>query len=293
MTLAALRAQLASLVAPLDADDRRLSTGIAALDALLPGRGLPRGRLTELSGPRGGGKTTLLRELVAASVKSGRWVGYVDAGRTLAPVDWVGLDALWVIRPKEARRGAWCADILLRSGAFALVVLDGAPPLSRGAAVRLTRLAQSAGATLVVTSDDERSATLGSALRLRVVRAPARAGRGGSGGGRRRSDDGELAGQGVGTTQVAITVEKGGTRRTVEVVYGARVARRLCTHSEVPDRRGVARERRASDVRCAAESEPAIASGRVVARKRRCAEPDYPARAAAGERSARVRGALG
>ena len=34
-----------------------------------------------------------------------------------------------MIRPRDPARAAWCADVLLRSGAFALVVLDGAPPL--------------------------------------------------------------------------------------------------------------------------------------------------------------------
>ena len=52
-------------------------------------------------------------------------MAYIDASRTLAPRDWVGSDerTLWIIRPPEAARAAWCADVLLRSGSFALVVL--------------------------------------------------------------------------------------------------------------------------------------------------------------------------
>jgi hypothetical protein len=54
----------------------------------------------------------------------------------------------------EPVHGAWCADVLLRSGAFALVVLDGAPMLARGVAVRLTRLAREADAAFLVLGDD-------------------------------------------------------------------------------------------------------------------------------------------
>ena len=62
------------------------------------------------------------------------WVAYVDAQRTLDPRDWAHLgdaEGVWMIRPRDATRAAWCADVLLRSGAFALVVLDGAPALTQ------------------------------------------------------------------------------------------------------------------------------------------------------------------
>ena len=63
----------------------------------------------------------------------GEWVAYIDASRTLAPRDWaqLGDGTLWVVRPPEAVKAAWCADVLLRSAAFSLVVLDSAPPISR------------------------------------------------------------------------------------------------------------------------------------------------------------------
>src|SRR5438067_1194886 len=83
------------------------------------------GRLTELLGAPGTGKTTLTRRLVARALADGVWVAYVDAARTLDARDWAPLTAasgpLWVVRPAEAARGAWCADVLLRSGAFGLV----------------------------------------------------------------------------------------------------------------------------------------------------------------------------
>src|SRR5919204_2510282 len=170
--LTMLRAQLADVLAPAPVEVRGLATGIAALDAALPARGIPRGRLTEVIGERGSGKTAWLRQLVAHTAERGLWVAYVDASRTLAPRDWAGSgEGVWIVRPPAPARGAWCADVLLRSGAFALVVLDGAPPLSRGVAVRLTRLARDAGAALVVVGEGAgRAAAVPGALRLRVER---------------------------------------------------------------------------------------------------------------------------
>ena len=126
VSLAALRQQLADIVEGTRPTMPGLATGVAALDAALPGGGLPRGRLTEIAGAPGSGVTTFARHLVATALTAGWWVAYVDAARTLAPRDWAALGAhegLWVVRPPDATRGAWCADVLLRSGAFGLVVL--------------------------------------------------------------------------------------------------------------------------------------------------------------------------
>ncbi|HYD51055.1 MAG TPA: hypothetical protein VEA99_00455, partial [Gemmatimonadaceae bacterium] len=154
-----------------------LPTGIPALDAAAPG-GVPRGRLTEVVARRGGGRTTLLRQLVEQTVAAGGWVAVVDASRTLAPRDWAHAGEsgrLWIVRPEAATRAAWCVDVLLRSGAFALVVLDAAPPLTRAVAVRLTRLARETGAAFVVAGESGAGAVptqLGGALRLRVSAIP-------------------------------------------------------------------------------------------------------------------------
>ncbi|HET7584779.1 MAG TPA: ATPase domain-containing protein [Gemmatimonadaceae bacterium] len=263
MSLSALKERLASVLDAPRPAERGLSTGIDALDRALAYGGIPRGRLTEVTGARGSGKTTVLRQVVETTLRAGGWVGYVDATRTLAPRDWGRLLArggLWVARPVVARQGAWCADVLLRSGAFALVILDGAPPLSRAAAVRLTRLARQVNAALVVTGDHAPLTLLPGAVRLEVSRRATafRTSR-----------------------QVAITIAKGGgangggQHRTVEVVYAVNVARRLCAHPEIPDRRGVARIQAPSG---SGRATPAPAGGdahppRVLPRKRRCAEP--------------------
>jgi len=197
-----------------------MPTGVEGLDNALASGGLPRGRLTEVVGASG--KLTLLRQVVEAAVERGDWVAYIDASRTLAPRNWADLGdmKLWIVRPPEAARAAWCSDVLLRSGAFSLVVLDSAPPISRAVAVRLTGLARESNAAFVIVGTG--SATrLGGAVRLRVSRRRQR---------------------------LKIVIEKGGSvggntnvQRVVEVSCANGVARRLCTHSEVPDRRGAAR----------------------------------------------------
>ena len=215
-SLAALRQQLAELLEGPRLGGAGLATGVPALDALLAGGGMPRGRLTEVVGARGSGKTTFVRRVVEETVARGLWVAYVDAARTLAPRDWAHLsegDGVWMIRPRDAARGAWCADVLLRSGAFALVVLDGAPPLPHRVALRLVGLAHEKDAALVVLGDEGGGSRLAGALRLAVSLAPGR--------------------------RIAIAVEKGGTRQRVEVSCAIDMARRLCAHPAVPDRRGV------------------------------------------------------
>ena len=223
-------AELVRLLPPPAPATPALPTGIASLDAALLGGGLPRGRLTELVGSTGSGKTTLARAIVEATVSSHGWVAYIDAARTLDARDWVHLgdaEGMWMIRPHDTTRAAWCADVLLRSGAFALVVLDGAPLLTRAVTVRLRRLARESNATFVVMGDRTGGATqLGGAVRLIVERS-------------RRKRTGRQ--EDSTTHTIGVRVEKGGTLRTVEVSCAIVVARRLCTHPEVPDRRGVAR----------------------------------------------------
>jgi recombination protein RecA len=211
-----------------------LPTGFERLDALLPGGGIPRGRLTELLGTRGSGRTTVLRQLVERTLADGRWVAWIDATRTLAPGEWArtaaGTRGLWIIRPHDAQRTAWCADVLLRSGAFALVVLDGAPLLARTVVARLSHLARDHHAALVCLGSDDQPVTSGGALRLRVQRHRRR----------RRAE------------YIRVSIDKGAPQRMMEVECVVVMAHRLCAHPEVPDRRGVARRHGATATATAA-----------------------------------------
>jgi hypothetical protein len=210
-----------------------LPTGLKELDAALASEGLPRGRLTEIVGATG--KLTLVRHVVDAVVARGEWVAYIDASRTLAPRDWAHLahvDGVAIVRPPSPVKAAWCADVLLRSAAFSLVVLDSAPPISRAIAVRLTGLARESNAAFVVVGEGGGGVAasptkLGGAVRLRVSRRRQRLRiaieKGGGG----------TAGAGVGRVSRL--------QQVVEVRCANGVARRLCTYPEVPDRRGAAR----------------------------------------------------
>jgi recombination protein RecA len=268
-------AELVKLLPPPPPQTPALPTGVGALDAVLLGGGLPRGRLTEIAGPTGSGKTTLARAIVESTVAAHGWVAYVDAQCTLDARDWVHLgdeEGVWIIRPKDGSRAPWCADVLLRSGAFALVVLDGAPMLTKSTAVRLTRLARESNAALVLLGDRTGAASqLGGAVRLRLERATPSSRRSRSHSPLPTPHPPPVRGGewGVGsestTRTITVRVEKGGTLRTVEVRCAIGVARRLCTHPEVPDRRGVARgpaggNRRAHARRAA--SPPADVAGR-------------------------------
>jgi hypothetical protein len=219
MQIAQLRSRLEQVIAqpPVAAD--ALPTGFQELDEALGG-GIPRGRLTELIGPLGAGTATLVRGLVGAVLTRGQGVACIDASRTLDPADWALLDCafLRVVRPHDAARGAWCADVLLRSGAFTLVVLDHAPPLTRQVALRLVGLARDRDAAFVVAGEGSVS-QVGGAVRLEMKRRW-------GGSSRRRLSE--------------LTVLRGGVRTTIEVPSVIHRPRRLCAHPEVPDRRGVA-----------------------------------------------------
>lgn len=208
MSLALLRQDLARIVESPSPASAGVATGISFLDNALGGS-LPRGRITEVTGRPGAGRTTLLRWLVEAAVGQDLLVAYVDAECTLNPRDWAHLtrraddQGLWMIRPPDPARGAWCGELLVRSGAFPVVVLDGGPPLPRTVLVRLAGIAREHDASLILTAATER-------------------------------------GNGQGIT-VAV---RGTAPRVVEVERDIIMARRLCAHAEVPDRRGVERRRR-------------------------------------------------
>lgn len=256
----ALTRQVQAVVAAGRPTSAPWGTGIAALDAALGG-GIPRGRITELTGPVAAGKTAMLRQVVARVLHTGSWVAWIDAGRTLAPAPWAELgERFVVIRLPEPKRAAWTADLLLRSGVFGLVVLDGAPPLSRGHGVRLAQLARERDAACVVLTHEtpglSRPSRLAGTVRVRIALAmpPSLQAQWTRGAHRHRRPlvvaEGGAAPEASAAPpapRVVVTVEKGGAlnrNQSIEVDRVVVVARRVCADSEIPDRRGVARSAR-------------------------------------------------
>lgn len=285
-----------------------MATGIPALDAALPGGGIPCGRLSEVAGPSGSGATSLTHAIVARAIEDKQPVAYIDATRTLAPADWVPLATtglLWVVRPPTDGQGAWCADILLRSGAFRLVVLDDTTPIPRSIITRLSRLAQETQAALLVVHHQPAGRGLvGSALRLEMERrTPPRPERPSW---RRVETRLTRAAHGHALTSIptratddvppvhralhafTCTIAKGAGRDgplAIEVTCAHDLPRRLCANPPVPDRRGVAPrnrlgERATPDTPGARRTTPAAPAppepiGHTsLPRKRRFAEPD-------------------
>jgi hypothetical protein len=138
---------------------RRLATGIPPLDALLDG-GFPRGHLCEIAGGLSSGRTALACALLASATRNGEVTAVVDLPDALHPetLRLAGADlsrVLWV-RPPALQAGLECAELILSSRGFGLLVLDLDGPsdlrLSPKVWVRLTRRARQAGTTLTVLS---------------------------------------------------------------------------------------------------------------------------------------------
>lgn len=125
-----------------------VGTGLAALDAALPAGGLPRGRLT-LWQP-GGGVTAVLRSAATAAMAAGERAAWVDGRGYAAGASWRNGPVLF--RP-EGEHVAACAEELLRSGGFALVVVVwGGAGLGDGEGVRLARAAREGGSAFVTVA---------------------------------------------------------------------------------------------------------------------------------------------
>lgn len=127
-----------------------VATGVEALDAILPSGGLPRGRLTTWEA--GGGATALLHAACRAVIARGERAAWVDGSGIVAGASWGDGPALF--QPSDPRAALECAEVLLRSGGFALVVLTGVHP-GETEAVRLSRAAKEGGGALVVVPGAE------------------------------------------------------------------------------------------------------------------------------------------
>jgi recombination protein RecA len=111
-----------------------ISTGAPALDLALGIGGLPRGRVTEIYGPESSGKSTLAMHVVAEAQRNGGICAYVDAEHALDPVYasaiGVDIDELLISQPDTGEQALEIADMLVRSGAIDVVVIDSVAALT-------------------------------------------------------------------------------------------------------------------------------------------------------------------
>jgi recombination protein RecA len=110
-----------------------IPTGAINLDAAIGIGGIPRGRVTEIYGPESSGKTTLSLHVVANAQRAGGVAAYIDAEHALdteyARKLGVDVDNLLISQPDTGEQGLEIADILVRSGAIDVVVIDSVAAL--------------------------------------------------------------------------------------------------------------------------------------------------------------------
>jgi recombination protein RecA len=110
-----------------------IPTGAINLDAAIGIGGIPRGRVTEIYGPESSGKTTLSLHVVANAQRAGGVAAYIDAEHALdteyARKLGVDVENLLISQPDTGEQGLEIADILVRSGAIDVVVIDSVAAL--------------------------------------------------------------------------------------------------------------------------------------------------------------------
>jgi recombination protein RecA len=114
-------------------DVEGISTGCLGLDIALGGRGIPRGRVVEIYGAEASGKTTVALHCVANVQKNGGVAAFIDAEHALDP-SWakrigVDLDSLLVSQPGYGEEGLRIAEMLIKSNAVDLIVIDSVAAL--------------------------------------------------------------------------------------------------------------------------------------------------------------------
>src|SRR5437588_3146287 len=110
-----------------------VSTGALSLDIALGGRGLPRGRIIEIFGPEASGKTTVALHAVARAQKGGGVAAFIDAEHALDP-SWakrlgVDLEGLLLSQPSNAEEALKIAEMLVKSNAVDIIVIDSVAAL--------------------------------------------------------------------------------------------------------------------------------------------------------------------
>src|ERR1700730_11269810 len=111
-----------------------ISTGALSLDLALGIGGLPRGRVVEIYGPESSGKSTLAMHLVAEAQRMGGICAYIDAEHAMDPVYakaiGVDVDELLISQPDTGEQALEICDMLVRSGAIDVVVIDSVAALT-------------------------------------------------------------------------------------------------------------------------------------------------------------------
>lgn len=110
-----------------------ISTGALSLDMALGGKGIPRGRIIEIFGPEGSGKTTLCLSIVANAQKNSGTAAYIDAEHAIDP-SWarnqgVDLENLLLSQPDSGEQALDIAEILVRSNSVDIIVVDSVAAL--------------------------------------------------------------------------------------------------------------------------------------------------------------------
>ncbi len=109
-------------------------TGALSLDIALGVGGLPRGRVTEIYGPESSGKSTLAMHVVAEAQRNGGICAYIDAEHAMDPVYaraiGVDVDELLISQPDTGEQALEITDMLVRSGALDVVVIDSVAALT-------------------------------------------------------------------------------------------------------------------------------------------------------------------
>src|SRR5215470_5939982 len=110
-----------------------ISTGAINLDAAIGVGGIPRGRITEIYGPESSGKTTLCLHVVANAQRNGGVAAYIDAEHALdteyARKLGVDVEAMLISQPDTGEQALEICEILVRSGAVDVVVIDSVAAL--------------------------------------------------------------------------------------------------------------------------------------------------------------------
>lgn len=111
-----------------------IPSGILPLDVALGIGGIPRGRVVEIFGPEGGGKTTIALHILAEAQKKGGLAAFIDAEHALDPrlASSLGVDTanLYMSQPDSGEQAFYILDTLVRSGAFDVVVIDSVAALT-------------------------------------------------------------------------------------------------------------------------------------------------------------------